>query len=192
MKKVAVIILSFVQLFFLSKWLECIRFADKFYFSAFDLKLRLIEAVHNDSGMPLFLVRIFHNKVLGTVIDIYNSYANYLDILFFANLLSFAGAFGLICCLWYFFQGKYGRFVWILFVLALISPLFVIISVVHLPFVLQLGFIATPLLIMSYLGWLQFLKSKNILRYSIFFLLILISLLWIVNVITINQPFCIK
>lgn len=192
-EKFTYIVLAVVEFLFLKQWIVCKKFADQFYFSSFDLKLRLIEAIHNDSGIPLFWVRIFHNKVVGTAIDVYNNYVHYWDITFLVQLLSFVGVFGLLCCIWYLFQKKCRTWMWILFIVSLVMPIFETIITHHLPFVIQLGFIAVPLLTMSFFGWHKFLISRNRYRYGLFILLAALSLIWLFGAsVRINPILCLR
>ena len=191
-RKIILVVLAVMELVFLKQWLVCTRYADQFHFSPFDLSLRLIEAIHNDGGVPLLIVRLFHNKIVGTTVDIYNNYTHYWDIAFLANLLSFVGVFGLLCCIWYLFQGKFGKWAWILFVAALVFPIVEILLTYNSLFILQLGFIAIPLLAMSFMGWWHFLAGGEKFRYGLFVLLELLSVVWLLNILLGGPIFCLK
>lgn len=192
-KKIFLIILVLMELLFLQQWTACVRFAEQFHFSPFDLSLRLIEGIHNDNNVPLFFVRLFHNKILGTVIDIYNDYAHYWDVVFLIQLLSLIGFFGLICGIWYIFQVKVGKWARILLAISLFVPIIEIILPVHFSFMVQLGLFAAPLLALTFLGWRYFLSVEGKLRYGIFLSLELLSILWLYG--TLLQPnltYCLK
>lgn len=193
MKKLAILIIGIIELLFLKQWLACVRFGDHFHFSALDLKLRLIEAVHNDSGVPISIVRAFHNKIVGTLIDIFNNYTQYWSIAFLVNLLSFVGAFGLICSIWYLFQKRYDKWVWALFAAALIFPLIEILATYNSPFVFQLGLITIPLVALSFVGWREFLAGKSKFRYVVFAILVTLSLIWLFSThASLDASICVK
>ena len=185
-RKIILVVAVIIELIFLKQWLSCLRYPGQFHFSQFDLSLRLIEAIHNDGGVPLFIVRLFHNKIVGTVVDVYNSYTHYWDITFLVNLLSFVGTFGLFSCIWYLFRGKLKGWVGILFASALVIPIAEILFTNNFSFILQLGLIAVPLAIMSFVGWWDFLAGENKLRYVLFVVLELLSILWLFS--TLLQP----
>lgn len=176
------IVLAVIELLFLKQWFTCVKFASQFYFSAFDLKLRLIEAIHNDGDVPLFIVRLFHNKILGTFLDVYNNYVSYWEITFIIQLLSFVGAFGLFCCIWYLFREKRNRWMLILFAIALFMPFVEIFAILHVSFVFRLALIVIPLFAMSFLGWREFLESEERFKYWLFILLMILSLIWLLNI----------
>jgi hypothetical protein len=192
-RKIILVVAVVIELIFLKQWLSCMRYPGQFHFSQFDLSLRLIEAIHNDGGVPLFIVRLFHNKIVGTVIDVYNSYTHYWDITFLVSLLSFVGVFGLLSCVWYLFRGKLKGWAGILFAVALVFPIVEILVTYNFPFILQLGLIAIPLAIMSSVGWWHFLAGENRLRYGLFIVLEILSILWLLSVLLqSNLIFCLR
>lgn len=192
-RKIILIILGIFELFFLRQWLVCVRFADNFHFSPFGMSLRLIEAIYNDGGVPLVFVRIFHNKILGTVVDIYDSYLRYWDLVFLISLFSFVGLFGLIFYIGYLFQGRLAKWARVLFVIGLIMPIFETLFVFQFTIILQLGFLASPLLMMSFVGWWNFLAVEKSSRYGLFIILEILSILWLFSVPTQLRPMlCLK
>lgn len=90
MRKVVISICLFVSwIISLFPWFTCERLADKFGYSSLDVQLRLIESIHTDSGVPVTLVRVFHNKFVGAIIDIFHNYLQYWDIRFLVSLVGF-------------------------------------------------------------------------------------------------------
>lgn len=106
MKIVLLVIVLLVELLTIRFWLVCNKLADFFHFSFFDLTLRLDEAAHNDIGVPIFVVRTFHNKTLGTFVDVYKNFLHFWDILFLVNFISIVGVIGIFFAVWYLFQKK--------------------------------------------------------------------------------------
>lgn len=192
-RKIILAIFAAIELLFLGQWSTCVRFTEQFHFSSFDLSLRLIEGIHNDGSVPIFLVRLFHNRILGTIVDIYNNYTHYWDITFLLQLLSFVGVFGLLWSIWCNFRGKISKWVRILFVASLVIPIIEIVGILHFPFVLQLGLIAGPLLAMSFMGWWNFLADENKFKYGIFVALEMLSVLWLFSTLLQSNPmFCLR
>lgn len=97
MKKILLSLITVISIGYSARlWFVCQKFIDQFYFSSLDLQLRMVEAIHTDSQTPLFFVRFFHNKLTGSLIDVFRSYVLYYDVRF---LLSLVGFTGFICAL---------------------------------------------------------------------------------------------
>ena len=114
MKKIYILLIIFlaIQVFAIFQWNACRVFVDDFHFSSFDLELRLIEGIHNDVGVPLTEVRMFHNKVTGSLLDIFGHYLQFWNITFLAKFISLAGVVGVGAGLYYFFTKKKNLISW--------------------------------------------------------------------------------
>lgn len=176
-----IIIIAVIGVISARPWFSCNRFADNFYFSALDLKLRLIEAVHNDKDTSINLVRFFHNKGSGAVFDLFKHYMQFFDIQFLINFLSFAGIFGLIYGLWFYLNKnnknkilKYG--ILILFIFPFIE-----ISInPPIAFNIKLLTLLIPYQLTVLLGFWNFLKKDiNIFKLAFILFLVVISIWWI-------------
>lgn len=163
-------------------WGACNRLADKFHISPFDLQLRLIEAIHNDRGENLMVVRFFHNKVVGFGMDIYRQYLYFWDVKFLLYILSFVGLFGLVYGVWFFFRHKIGdKRLWVLFIVLLVMPLVELLVKINIPLPVHMFALFLPSYLFSLLGIKWFLdgKSKRF-RVITLILLALISIAWMV------------
>lgn len=180
MRVLLLAIIIIVQLFAFKSWFVCIRFADFFHFSLFDLTLRLDEAAHNDGGVPILIVRAFHNKVIGTVLDVYKIFLHYWDTLFLANFFSIVGITGLLFAAWYLFQEKNAkRYILPVFIFLLVLQFIEIFLRPDINFVIKaLGFFI-PLLILSLFGWSQYIKRNKKISFLLILILCFISILWL-------------
>jgi hypothetical protein len=181
MKITAASITAILELYYLSRWLACGKLADFFHYSSFDLKLRIEEAVHNDRGISLLLVRLFHNKVIGTLIDLYTELFRYIDSLYLVNLLSPLGVFGVLAGLYYVNK----RFSW-RYLLGLVGILFIFpfletMGLLREVFPVKLILLALPLQLLSLYGIWQFtsVSKGRLLRIALVSLLLIISIMWI-------------
>src|SRR5947199_669682 len=84
-----------------SFWITCQKLADKFYFSSYDVALKLDELVHNDVGYATYTVRFFHNKPSIFSIEILNRYLQFWDIQFDVLYFSIVGYFGILYGFWH-------------------------------------------------------------------------------------------
>ena len=160
-KKLLLICILLVQLFAVYQSSTCGNFLGVLHFSSFDLQLRLIESIHNDVDSPLFIVRLFHNKLVGSIIDIFGNYLQFWNVLFLTNFISLAGVVGIAVQFYYFFIRKKTKWLWTMFFFVLLTP-FIEIMDVALPFVLRLVILILPLLLWSLLGYWHLLKDKKI------------------------------
>jgi hypothetical protein len=188
-KKFFTILLLCNSLYALKGWTACQKMTDFFYFSSFDLQLRLTESAHNDSGLPLFLVRLFHNKVVGALIDSFRSYTLFWDLRLIISLVGFIG----IC---FFFLGIYylitvkkkSRMLWIVLIWILLLP-FIIMNRLPIPFHMALSLYTFALLIFAKFGFDQVIG-----RYPRFFIvaivLFLLSIWWNTVYNPISLQFC--
>src|SRR5437868_6170835 len=86
----------------LYQWSRCGGF--KWHYSSYDLQLRLIADIHGDgNAIPLWQTRLFHNKIVGTILDTFNIYLAYWDIVFLAKMISLSGMLGVLMGLYFWF-----------------------------------------------------------------------------------------
>ena len=167
-----IILVIFVHVFVLLQWTRCTDFALPVHFSSFDLQLRLIEGIHNDVGVPLGEVRIFHNKVTGSLFDIFGQYIQFWNITFLARFVSLAGIVGLGAGFYYFFTKKKNKVLWLGFGYLLGAPFIEIFGFTKLPYLFRLVLIAMPFVIWSVFGYWNLLQGKKLSVRGIVFLLI--------------------
>lgn len=169
------LLIFFVQLFVLAQWFGYKDFTSPFHFSLFDLQLRIIESVHNDKEIPLSLVRMLHNKAVGSVLDVFTHYLQFWNILFLSRFISLAGVIGLGAGLYYFFAGKKSKRLWLLFVYLLLVPFIEIFLYTKLPYLFRLVVLAVPFVAWSMWGYWYILQEKKI-SWTWIVLLLLLSI----------------
>lgn len=177
MKQKAIILLILLtEIFSISKFFACTQFLQQF--SAFDLSLRLIEGIHADKGQPILITRIFHNKILYALLDIFNLYMQYFNISFLAGFISLAGLVGTALGVYYFLVTKRRSwYAWPLPILILLVPFVGIFNFGTKE--TQICIVALPFILFSLYGYYEFLKMPGRSKYLLVIFIILISL-WIV------------
>lgn len=188
-KLLIVIVATLVVILYLSHWLGC-RLDSKFFFSALDVKLRIIFDIRSDQYVRAWEARMLHNKITQGSVDVFNAYIQFWDVRFLFFFLSPLGVLGLIS--WTYYAIKKQR------VEQFYEKIFLALSFL-IPFVILFGFItnavlmilllAVPLLVLGFRG--LFLLIANNKYYVYYFSLALIFSLWyllILNTMIIN--FC--
>lgn len=159
---VFLILIFIIQVTALLPWFACSDFTIPVHFSSFDLGLRLIENIHNDVGVPLQEVRMYHNKVTGSLFDIFGHYIQFWNISFLAKFVSLAGVVGLVAGLSYFFTKKKNWMLWSAFSYLLVVPFIEMFGFTKLPYLVRLVLVAMPFVIWSLFGYWNLLKEKKI------------------------------
>ena len=180
-KQLTICLVFFVELIAVGQWLSCRYFKDFIHFSSVKTALFTEGLINNDSGIPIFIVRFFHNKVVANINAISENYLRFWDIRFALNLFSVIGSFGIILGIWYLFAGniKKRKYLRILLAYMLTVPLVEIISGNHIDYIYKIIFIAIPFQIFSFFGVWEFISpNNNWLRISIVVGLSLVSLWW--------------
>lgn len=166
MKKKIILLLGiilFVQLFAVVQMGICPGFDDKVHYSAFDLELRIIEGIHGDKNIPLWMVRMFHNKLVGSGFDLVGAYLQFWKIGSLTQIISLAGVVGVAAGFYAFFSSKKKSLVlWLLLGYLLLAPLVEIFGFTKLPYLFRLSFIALPFLAWSLFGYWSLLQTKKL------------------------------
>lgn len=179
-KYLLLLILLVVQLFAVIHWLPCRGFPDNFHFSSLDLELRIIEGIHSDQNVPLWMVRAFHNKLIGTTFDIFGAYLQFWNVSFLAGFISLAGIVGIGAQFYYFFAQKRTIWLWLLFGAVLLMPFAEVLNLAKsLPFAIRLGLVSLPYLVWSMLGYWQFFREKKV-NMKIIYAVLIISVWYLV------------
>lgn len=173
-------------------WLDCTRIADKFHFSSLDLQLRLIESIHNDVGSQLLIVRLFHNKLLGSIIDIYRSYVLFWDPRFLISIFGFVGLCLFVSGVYYSVKNK-KEYRWLrgVLVVLLLLPLVEIVFYPHIAFIAKTLIFIIPFIIFQFFGALKLIQ-KSVWFAVVFVLLVVVSLWWNSVYTPILLEFCVK
>lgn len=176
MKKLLIIILFILFLWWLTPWYFCHGLKHPFHFSIYQLNFTLDNLIHNDISTPFALIRFYHNKITIFGIEFITRYLLFWDIKFLVNIISFTGVFGLLCGIWYF--GKDILHKWYLKLLIIMILLFPIVEIFINPpivFPLKITLFSLPFEIFSLLGITKLLERHN--KLKIFALLTV--LLWL-------------
>jgi len=183
-----------LQLLALKPGLNCYDFSSDFHFSAFDLKLQIEEAIHNDIGISLFWVRFFHNKLTFFVLDVFRRFLMFWDFQFLLSFLLPIGILGFLVGIYYSLvnnnRKKKRGLLFVLCYLLFIS-LFEIIFSPKLKFLIKLLFLIIPSQFFSLFGLLKFLQ-KNKRNVFMVIILLLISIWWTLVFPSEFGRFCVK
>lgn len=178
-KGIAIILLLITEILFMRAWLICRELRDFFYFSMQNIQLIIIDQIHNDVGIPILLVRIFHNKGTVTVIEFIRHYLYFWDTRFLLPFISPIGVFVVFAGFWYLIRSKMSAIQKTFFLIILLSiPLVEMILKPQLPFSARLILLSLPYVLLSVIGVWHFLSPKQPIRYGIFFVLLVLSLWW--------------
>ena len=174
------VFLLLIQIFSIKTWLMCRDFVDSYHFSLYDLILQIDDAVRSNEGVPAFLIKVFHNKALQFVIDMYKRYTHFFDWQLLITLISVVGVFGVIMGIWYFVDSKKkNKFIGFLILAMFLIPFIEILIAPNINFYLKLFFITVPFQAVSIYGHFQFLtKHKSLLTLFIYIALIVLSIAW--------------
>lgn len=194
MKRALVVLVGWgVEIFAFQRWFACWLFKENFYFTPSNLTTQIINATNADKGMPLFVIRALHNKVLGLGWGLSQSLLQYWDIRFLEEFIGIIGAIGVGFGIWYFFtKRRKNYFLWIVFLLGMILPIIEMFFQPHIQYAWVLyifGFIFQAL---SLYGLWNFLKKGTIWRYLFIIFLIVMSVLMLLLFPLAYQNFCIK
>ncbi len=159
-QKILLIIILCVELFAFFQWTGCWNFTEPFHFSSSNLALHIIGDIHNDTNIPLWVIRVFHNKITGSLFDIITAYVSFWNISFLASFISFAGVLGLGAQFYAFFSQKRTIRLWMLFAFVMLTPFVEIFLSEKLPFALRLFLLVVPYLWWSMLGSWYLLKNN--------------------------------
>jgi len=175
--KFFLIIITAIQILALFRWIASNSdFPNNFYYSSFDLHLRLMESIHNDINNPIWVVRLFHNKFTGSIFDVFACYLQFWSFQFLLNFISITGIVGILINFYYFFfERKREKIEFIFLALLLVLPLLEIFFLNKFAFVIRSVIMAIPFISWSILGYLKLFKKGGL---NILFLsgIILLSL----------------
>lgn len=173
--KKLILFLSIVfPLYSFSLWKKCVDFASVYHFSRYDLELQLTDAIHTDTG-PLILTRIFHNKPVFLLLDIFKRYTSLLDINLFVSILSLVGIVGVGLGIWYLLSYKKSYLSGFLILLILLFPLVVVVNP-SLPFKFLLPLFFSPFFLLGAYGHYKFIEENRLKKVLPIFYLVLFIL----------------
>lgn len=180
MKLLFLTLVLIVEIISFSHWLPCHNFYDMYYFSGHDNSFQIDDAIHNDVGMPFWIIHLYHNKVTVSMFSILKNFILYWDFQFLINVLSFIGLFGILCAIFIIIDTKHNtRFIKLYLIILLFLPLIEIFKLIHIKFNIRLLVFFILLSGLSLWGFYKFLSKKRTgIIYFLLLFLIIISLFW--------------
>jgi hypothetical protein len=174
-------IIAIIELFTIRAWFVCKSFTDFFHLSSVSITMQIEDYEHAEKGTPLFLTRLFSNKLTDSVLDVLRIYLQFWDIRFAASWFSLVGYFGIGAGLYYILINKKKRFYhWIMLAVIFLLPCIEVFKEPHLSVMLKSIYLWLPFAIFSLYGIYQFLIHGKIkTRLWILFTIIIISIWWI-------------
>jgi hypothetical protein len=168
-----------IELAVLVFWLfHCNNFQEILHVSFWQLALQLKGEAGQDFGLPLLIIRLFHNKPIDALLLIIKTYFRFWDFLFTGGLFPLIGSFGILAAGYYFFASTVKRtWQWILFILFLVLPFIELFLYAKIPFLIRIGLFYAVFGFISVLGIKKFALSQKW-GFIILTILVAISLWW--------------
>jgi len=152
-----------IEIAVLAFWLlHCKDFQEILHVNFGQLTLQLKGETGQDLGVPLLIVRLFHNKLIDGTLLIVKTYFRFWDFLFTGGLFPFLGGFGIMSAGYYFFASTVKRaWQWILFILFLMFPFVELFLYAKVPFLIRIGLFYAVFGFISLLGIKKFLSLQK-------------------------------
>lgn len=177
--KILTLIVAGIELLTIKLWLICTDFRSMMDMSSVNIKLQLEDYIHNDTGSSMLLIRFFHNKLTGLVVNMLDKYLKYWDIRFISNIFSLVGVFGMVAGIWYLLHANIAKKYKIFFFCILIVwPIPYVLHGISLTFTYKIFIFYFPYFILSLFGIWSYLRSNNRYAYIVVILLSFISVWW--------------
>jgi hypothetical protein len=177
--KLLLTITGIINFLTLWNWFLCRGFKDMFLFSQPAFQLRLMGEIHTDQTIPVFLTRIFHNKLTQFLLDIISIYIQFWDIRFLLTFLSPIGIFGLVYGIWHFIHVKKTLLQKLALLLLLVVPFVIIFPSITLHYYNKVMLLALPYHGIAFYGVWKFLQSKKIPYRTVVIIVLLIISIWL-------------
>lgn len=165
-KKIAILFLLItieIEIAFLVFWLwHCNNFQEVLHVHFEPLALQLKGEAGQDFGLPLFIIRLFHNKPVDAWLLTVKTYFRFWDFLFIGGLFPFIGSFGILVAGYSFFAAKTKRlWHWLLFILILALPFMELFLYAKIPFLIRTILFYIIFGLISLLGIRKFALSQK-------------------------------
>jgi len=183
MKSKYFILIFLVVLFtyLLKTHFSCANYNGNFHYSSHVITFHLNEIITTENQTSIFIVRFFHNKITVLMLDIFSRYIQFFNIFYLINIVGLAGLFGLFYFYFSFFTQKLKNiFIKIFGITILLLPFLEIFQLTKQGFFLKILFFILPYQIAAFIGFFISLNQRNRVSYIIYFLLLLISIGWII------------
>jgi hypothetical protein len=173
------LILAFTYL--LGSHLKCSDFNGNFHYSSVVNTFHLNELIATETGVPIFVARVFHNKITVFVFDLFGRYIQFFDISYLIKILGLVGVFGLVYFYFLIFTKKIkDMFINIFGIAILFLPFLEIFQLFKSAFFLKLLVFILPYQVGSFIGYFFFVKQRGKAVFAIYFILLILSIGWIV------------
>lgn len=171
-----------IEIVYFVFWLfHCKDFQEVLHIHFEPLVLQLQGETSQDLGLPLMVIRFFHNKLIDSFLLVIKTYFRFWDFLFFGELFPFIGSFGILAAGYYFLASKTKRAAyWILFLLFLGLPFMELFLYQIIPFVIRISLFYAVFGFISVLGIWKFTQSSKR-ALLIILILAIISIWWILT-----------
>ncbi|HSW97096.1 MAG TPA: hypothetical protein VLF89_04700 [Candidatus Saccharimonadales bacterium] len=186
--------IAVVEFLTVKAWFVCKSFTDLFHLASINITLQIEDYIHLEKGTPLFLTRLFTNKIVNSFFDLFRLYFRFWDIRFGASWFSLIGYFGIFAGFYYIFSNNKKRWYhWVMVILILVLPVFEVVKGPHISLVIKSIYLWAPFCLFSLYGIYQFLTHGNRkLKLVIILLLTILSIWWIYFLPFTMPPYCIK
>lgn len=193
-KYVSIVVAWIIELVAFTRFFHCWLFTQTFYFTRDSLTATLINSINDDKGMPLFLIRMLHNKVLLLPWGLGQALMQYWDGRFLEEFIGVVGAFGVLCAMWYLVTKHRKNILgWVLVGLGILLPLTEIYIIPHVRFEWRMTAISIVFQALSLFGIYYFLSQpQKKWRYIVLSGILVISLLFLFFLPLTYQNFCLK
>jgi hypothetical protein len=193
MRKILIAIAFFIELFSISKWNSCWLFKDFFYFTPKMLTARVIDAINLNSGAPVLLIHIMHNKIIYFLWGSLQTQLEYWDVRFLQVFIGVIGFFGIMFVIWYLLTSLRKNFyIWLLIVFYIIISFVEAFFQPNIVYFWKLVIFGGLLELLSLIGLWQFLKPKSKEHYLFIVFLLVISVCALILFPLSYQSFCLK
>ena len=175
------IILVILFGYLLRSVLVCTNYNGNFHYSSVVDFFHLKQLIANEGSPSIILVRIFHNKLTVFLFDIFGRFIQFFDIFYLIKILGLAGLFGLLYFYFLLFSRKIKNK--LINVFGVVIPLFPVLEIFQVTgrsFLLKLIILILPYQIASFIGVLSFLKQNKKLFIVFYFVLLILSVGWII------------
>jgi hypothetical protein len=161
-------------------WLiHCKNFQEILHVNFSQLALQLKGEAGQDYGLPFFVTRFFHNKLIDAFLLTIKTYFKFWDFLFFGELFPFLGSFGILAAGYYFFVSKSKRILhWIVLIIFLLLPFAELFLFAKIPFLIRIGLFYIFFGFISLVGIRQFVKSQKW-AWIVILVLTIVSVWWL-------------
>jgi hypothetical protein len=194
LKYTAIIFTAALEFLTVKAWYACGTFTGIFHFSSANVQFQLEDYIYTEKGTPLFLTRLFNNKITDYFIALLRYYFQFWDIRFGTFWFSLIGYFGILAGFYYFISLKRKKYYhWLILILLLMLPWFEILHANHYSIIIKSLYLWLPYCLFSLFGIYQFLthgQTKK--RFTIFIIILAVSIWWLVFLPYGMSGYCVK